>query len=98
REQVLVTWNETSADYQRETCIHTLFEQQVERTPNATAVSFKGEEVSYRELNMRANQLAHYLRAQGVTVGEPVGLCVERSPEMVVGMLGVLKAGGGYVP
>jgi len=75
-----------------------LFEQQVERTPNATAVIFKGEEVSYSELNARANQLAYFLRVQGMRVGEPVGLCVERSVEMVVGMLGVLKAGGGYVP
>ncbi len=98
REQVLVRWNETKAEYPRETCIHELFEQQVERTPEATAVIFRGEELSYRELNARANQLAHYLRERGVSAGEPVGLCVERSVEMVVGMLGVLKAGGGYVP
>jgi amino acid adenylation domain-containing protein len=91
-------WNETSAEYPRETCIHELFEQQVERTPAATAVIFGAEELSYNDLNRRANQLAHYLRKHGVSAGEPVGLCLERSPEMVVGMLGVLKAGGGCVP
>ncbi|HET7287661.1 MAG TPA: condensation domain-containing protein, partial [Pyrinomonadaceae bacterium] len=84
REQVLVTWNETSAEYPREKCIHELFEQQVDQTPAATAVIFGDEELSYAELNRRANQLAHYLRARGVSAGEPVGLCVERSLEMVV--------------
>ena len=98
REQLLVKWNETSAEYPREACIHELFEQQVERTPEAIAVSFGAAELSYRELNERANQLAHYLREHGVRADQPVGLCVERSVEMVVGMLGVLKAGGGYVP
>ncbi|HEY3579053.1 MAG TPA: amino acid adenylation domain-containing protein, partial [Pyrinomonadaceae bacterium] len=98
REQVLVQWNETGAEYPRESCIHELFEQQVQQTPAATAVHFGGEQLSYRELNARANQLAHYLREQGVGAGEPVGLCVERSLEMVIGILGVLKAGGGYVP
>src|SRR5687767_12950868 len=98
REQMLVKWNETSAEYPRAMCIHELFEQQVERTPEAIAVIFGEEELSYRELNERANQLAHYLRAGGVSAEQRVGLCVERSLEMVVGMLGVLKAGGGYVP
>src|SRR5207302_8719651 len=98
REQVLMRWNETNAEYPRETCIQELFEQQVERTPAGTAVIFGGEELSYQELNARANQLARYLRERGVSAGQPVGLCVERSLEMVVGMLGVLKAGGGYVP
>ncbi|HEY3580147.1 MAG TPA: amino acid adenylation domain-containing protein, partial [Pyrinomonadaceae bacterium] len=98
REQVLVQWNETNAEYPRETCIHELFEQQVQQTPSATAVHFDGAQLSYRKLNARANQLAHYLRERGVRAGEPVGLCVERSLEMVIGILGVLKAGGGYVP
>src|SRR5688500_6876823 len=98
REQLLVRWNETSAEYPRAMCIHELFEQQVERTPEAIAVIFGEEELSYRELNERANQLAHYLRAGGVSAEQRVGLCVERSLEMVVGMLGVMKAGGGYVP
>src|SRR5688572_7909671 len=98
QEQMLVKWNETSAEYPRAMCIHELFEQQVERTPEAIAVIFGEEELSYRELNERANQLAHYLRAGGVSAEQRVGLCVERSLEMVVGMLGVMKAGGGYVP
>src|SRR5688500_18348855 len=98
REQMVVRWNETSAEYPRAMCIHALFEQQVERTPEAIAVIFGEEELSYRELNERANQLAHYLRAGGVSAEQRVGLCVERSLEMVVGMLGVMKAGGGYVP
>src|SRR5688572_18734500 len=98
REQMLVRWNETSAEYPRAMCIHELFEQQAERTPEAIGVIFGEEELSYRELNERANQLAHYLRAGGVSAEQRVGLCVERSLEMVVGMLGVMKAGGGYVP
>jgi amino acid adenylation domain-containing protein/non-ribosomal peptide synthase protein (TIGR01720 family) len=96
--QQLLEWNDTSAEYSRETCIHELFEQQVEWTPASTAVIFGSEELSYRELNARANQLAHYLCERGVSAGELVGLCAERSLEMVVGMLGVLKAGSGYVP
>ena len=79
REQVVVKWNETNAEFPSETCIHEQFEQQVERTPQATAVIFNGEELSYQELNARANQLAHYLRERGANVGEPIGLCVERS-------------------
>src|SRR5882724_4190096 len=79
-------------------CIHRLFEAQVERTPEAPAVCHEEQTVSYRELNERANRLAHYLRGKGVGAEELVGICMERSVEMVVGLLGILKAGGAYVP
>ncbi len=98
REQLLVEWNQTAREYPRERCVHELFEEQAERAPEAVAIVYGGEEVSYRELNRRANQLAHYLREQGVGPEVMVGLCVERSVEMVVGLLGILKAGGAYVP
>ncbi|MGK7872420.1 MAG: amino acid adenylation domain-containing protein [Xenococcaceae cyanobacterium] len=97
RRKILVEWNETQLDYPKE-CIHKLFEAQVERTPNAVAVIFENEQLTYRELNDRANQLAHYLQAQGVGPEVLVGLCMERSLEVVVGFLGILKAGGAYVP
>jgi amino acid adenylation domain-containing protein len=96
--QQLVQWNDTARDYPTEKCVHELIEAQVERTPDAVAVVYEGEELSYRELNARANRLAHYLRAQGVGPDSLVGLCVERSFEMLVGILGILKAGGAYVP
>ena len=95
--QLLYEWNDTHTAIPS-ICIHHLFEQQVELTPEAIAVISEGEQLSYRELNRRANQLAHYLRAQGVGAETLVGLSVERSVEMVVGLLGVLKAGGAYVP
>jgi amino acid adenylation domain-containing protein len=98
REQLLVAWNDTKTDYPKDKCIHELFEEQVERTPDAVAVVFEEEQLTYRELNARANQLAHYLQKQGVGPDMLVGLCVERSLEMIVGLLGVLKAGGAYVP
>src|SRR5205085_12613633 len=79
-------------------CIHELFEAQVKRTPEATAVVFGSERVSYDELNRRANRLAHYLRNNGVKPEERVGICAERDVEMVVALLAVLKAGGAYVP
>ena len=79
-------------------CIHQLFEAQVERTPEAVAVSYQDMQLTYRHLNQRANQLAHYLRKLGVGPEVLVGLCVERSPDMLVGLLGILKAGGAYVP
>jgi amino acid adenylation domain-containing protein len=79
-------------------CIHHFFEQQVERTPEAVAVVFEEQQLTYRELNCRANQLAHYLRTLGVKPEVLVGICVERSLEMIVGLLGILKAGGAYVP
>src|SRR5438093_2065028 len=97
REQLLVEWNATQADYPQG-CLHQLFEAQVARTPGATAVVFEDEQLSYRQLNEEANQLAHYLKKCGVGPEVLVGICVERSLEMVVGLLGILKAGGAYVP
>ncbi|WP_220634945.1 non-ribosomal peptide synthetase [Georgfuchsia toluolica] len=79
-------------------CVHELFEQQVARTPDAVAVVFGERQLSYRQLNERANQVAHYLRRRGVGPEVLVGVCLERSPEMVVGLLGVLKSGAAYVP
>ncbi|NLS92893.1 MAG: amino acid adenylation domain-containing protein [Planctomycetaceae bacterium] len=98
RHQLLVEWNDTATDYPRDKCIHQLFEEQVERTPDAVAVVFEGEQLTYRELNRRANQLAHHLRELGVERETLVAICVERSLEMIVGLLGILKAGGAYVP
>ena len=85
-------------EYPREKCVHELFEEQVRRSPEATAVVFEEEELSYGELNARANRLAHYLRELGVKPDERVAICVERGFEMIVGLLAILKAGGGYVP
>jgi hypothetical protein len=98
REQLLYGWNDTDVEYPGERCVHELFEAQVERTPDAVAVVFEGASLSYGELNRRANQVAHHLRELGVRPDERVALCIERSLEMVVGLLGVLKAGGAYVP
>jgi amino acid adenylation domain-containing protein len=96
--QVLVEWNDTKKNYPRDKCIHQLFEAQVERSPDAIAVVSEDQQLTYRELNGRANQLAHYLQELGVRAEVLVGLCVERSLEMVIGVLGILKAGGAYVP
>src|SRR2546430_766692 len=82
----------------RNSCVHELFEEQAERTPDAVAVVFEAEHLTYRELNARANQLGHYLRARGVGAEVLVGICVDRSLEMIVGLLGILKAGGSYLP
>ena len=79
-------------------CVHQLFEEQAARTPHAVAVVYENEELSYGELNRQANRLAHYLRELGVRPDMRVALCVERSLEMIVGLLAVLKAGGAYVP
>ena len=97
-DQLIVQWNNTEADYPKESCLHELFEAQVERTPDAIALEFDGQQLSYAKLNARANQLGRYLRGRGVGPGKLVGICVERSLEMVVGLLGILKAGGAYVP
>jgi amino acid adenylation domain-containing protein len=98
RHQLLVEWNDTQTNYPQDKCIHQLFEAQVERTPDAVAVVFEDQQLTYLELNRRANQLAHYLRSLGVGPDVLVGICVERSLDMVVGLLGILKAGGAYVP
>ncbi len=98
RHQLLVEWNNTQTDYSTEWCIHELFEAQVERTPDAIAVVFEDTYLTYRELNARANQLAHHLREVGVGPEVLVGIYMERSLEMVVGILGILKAGGAYMP
>lgn len=89
---------EASISYSSPLCLHHRFEFQASHTPEATALSFGQERLTYRELNQRANQVAHYLQRLGVGPGTLVGLCLERSPEMVIAMLGVLKAGGAYVP
>ncbi|MDC3961542.1 non-ribosomal peptide synthetase [Polyangium jinanense] len=94
----LSTWNETAMEVPRDRCVHELFEAQVARTPDAVAVVFEDRALTYRALDERANQLAHHLRSLGVGPEVLVGLCVERSAEMVVGVLGILKAGGAYVP
>ncbi len=98
RHQLLIDWNNTTKEYPFDKCIHQLFEEQVERSPDAVAVVFEGEQLTYQQLNARANQLAHYLQSLGVGPEVLVGICVERSLEMVVGLLGILKAGGAYVP
>ena len=98
RQQLLIEFNDTAAEFPQDVCLHQLIEQQVARTPEQVAVVFEGEEVSYREFNERANQLAHHLRSLGVTAESRVGILLERSVEMVVALLGVLKAGGAYVP
>jgi amino acid adenylation domain-containing protein len=96
--KLLVEWNQTQQDYSQNLCIHQLFEAQVEQTPDAVAVIFKDQQLTYRELNAKANQLAHHLQALAVKPETLVGICVERSLEMIVGLLGILKAGGAYVP
>ncbi|WP_430014744.1 MupA/Atu3671 family FMN-dependent luciferase-like monooxygenase [Microcystis protocystis FBCC-A270] len=98
RQQLLVDWNNTKTDYPQDQCIHQLFEAQVERTPDAIAVVFETQQLTYSELNCRANQLAHYLQKLGVKPDELVGICLERSLDMIVGLLAILKVGGAYVP
>lgn len=98
REQLLAEWNNTSTNYPRKACVHHLFEAQVARTPDSVAVVFENSRLTYRELNARGNQLARYLVKLGVGPYVLVGICVERSLEMIVGLLGILKAGGAYVP
>ncbi|ELP56284.1 tubC protein [Microcystis aeruginosa TAIHU98] len=98
QKQLLVDWNQTQADYPQDLCIHQLFEAQVERTPEAIAVVFEEQSLTYSELNCLANQLAHYLQKLGVKPDELVGICLERSLDMIVGLLAILKVGGAYVP
>jgi amino acid adenylation domain-containing protein len=96
--RLLVELNETTAPFSEDKCVHQLFEEQVERAPDAIAVSLGKEELSYRELNLRANKLARYLREMGVGPEVLVGIFTDRSLEMLVGLLAVLKAGGAYLP
>ena len=98
RTQLVQDWNATEATWPSHACVHQLFEQQVERTPDAPAVRFGGESLSYRELNYRANALAHHLRGQGIGPDSIVGVCLERSFDMVTAVLGALKAGAAYLP
>ncbi|MBD2412761.1 amino acid adenylation domain-containing protein [Nostoc calcicola FACHB-3891] len=98
RQQLLVEWNQTQADYPQQTCIHQLFEARVERSPDAVAAIFADRQITYHELNARANQLARHLQALGVGADVLVGICVERSLEAIVALLAVLKAGGAYIP
>ncbi len=97
REQ-LERWNQTSRDYPRDKTLAALFEEHAASTPNAVAVEYEGQELKYGDLNRQANQLAHHLRALGVKPDTPVAVCVDRSLEMIVGLLAVMKAGGAYVP
>ncbi|MEZ4867746.1 MAG: amino acid adenylation domain-containing protein [Caldilineaceae bacterium] len=98
RQQLLIEWNQTGADYPDYLCIHQLFEAQAVRTPNALAVIFNQQALTYGELNAQANQVAHYLQQLGVQPNMLVGICMERSLEMLIGLLGILKAGAAYVP
>ncbi|MCB0168065.1 MAG: amino acid adenylation domain-containing protein, partial [Anaerolineae bacterium] len=98
QQQIVIEWNDTATDYPLDNGFHHLFEAQAERTPHAVAVVYQTQQLTYRQLNRQANQLAHHLQALGIGPETPVGLWVERSPEMLVGLLGILKAGGAYVP
>ncbi|MEH1855169.1 MAG: amino acid adenylation domain-containing protein [Nostoc sp.] len=97
-QQLLVEWNNTETDYPQNKCIHQLFEAQVEKTPSNIAVIFENQKLTYQELNDQANKLAHYLQKIGVKPEVIVGVCMKRSPEMLIALLAILKAGGAYVP
>ena len=96
--QLLVDWNATQTPYPSDTCVHQLFEAQAANTPDQVALLFEEETLTYDALNRQANQVAHYLQSLGVGPGVFVGICLERSPQMMVALLGILKAGGAYVP
>jgi non-ribosomal peptide synthetase component F len=98
RQTLLVRFNDTAADYRTDSCINEWFEQHAAATPDRIATVFEDQRLTFGELNARANQLAHYLRQQGVVPESKVGIYLERSPEVIIGMLGILKAGGAYVP
>ncbi|MEH1952594.1 amino acid adenylation domain-containing protein [Nostoc sp.] len=98
QQELLVEWNQTHREYPAKECIHKLFAAQVERSPDAVAIQQEGQQLTYRQLSDRANQLAHHLQSLGVKPETLVGICVERSLEMIVGLLGILKAGGAYIP
>ncbi|MBD2559799.1 MULTISPECIES: non-ribosomal peptide synthetase [Nostoc] len=98
RQQLLIEFNQTKTDYSPDKCIHYLFEQQADLTPDKIAVVFEDQQITYAELNTKANQLAHYLQQLGVRPDVLVGLFAERSLELIIGILGILKAGGAYLP
>ncbi|HEY0604396.1 MAG TPA: amino acid adenylation domain-containing protein, partial [Herpetosiphonaceae bacterium] len=98
REQIVVAWNATAVSYPTEPCLHELIVAQVARTPDAAAVVFEDQQLSYAELNARANQLAHALQARGVGPEVRVGVCLDRSLDLVIALVAILKAGGAYVP
>ncbi len=98
RHQILWEWNDTDTEYPTDKCVHHLFEEQAERTPDAVAVVSENRQVTYSELNARANRLAHHLMSLGVGPEAPVGICMERCAEVIMGLLGILKAGGAYLP
>ncbi|MGB7710574.1 MAG: amino acid adenylation domain-containing protein [Microcoleus sp.] len=98
RDQLLIEWNKTQTEYPKDKCIHQLFEEQVKLIPNAIAVVFEEQQLTYLELNQKANQVARHLHSLGVKPDALVGICVERSLAMIIGLLGILKAGGAYVP
>jgi non-ribosomal peptide synthetase component F len=98
RHQLLVEFNNTQTDYPQGKCIHQLFEEQVQQTPDKIAVVFEDKQLTYAELNARANQLAHYLQKLGVVPDMPVGIYAERSLDIIIALLGILKSGGAYLP
>ncbi len=98
RRLLLQTWNETESDFPNNVCVHERFEEIADRFPSHPATEFDGSTLSYRELNQRANELAEKLRASVVGPGDPIGICAENSPELIVGILAILKAGGAYLP
>jgi amino acid adenylation domain-containing protein len=98
RRQILVEWNDTKADFPKNLCAHQLIEEQARKTPDAIALVWGDQQLTYSELERRANQLAHYLRKHGVGSETRVVICVERSLEMVIGVLGIMKSGGAYIP
>ena len=98
RQRLLVDWNDTQTGYPRDLCIHDLFQEQVKRTPKAIALQYEDQSLTYKELDKRSDELAKILIAQGVKPGSLVGIFTNRSLDMMVGLLGVLKAGGAYLP
>ncbi|MBN3895575.1 MAG: amino acid adenylation domain-containing protein [Nostoc sp. NOS(2021)] len=98
RHQLLIEWNDTAINYPKYKCTHHLFEEQVKRTPNAIALVFENQQLTYQQLNRRANQLAHHLQKLGVKPEVAVGICLERSLDMLVALLAIFKAGGAYIP
>ena len=98
RQKILVEWNQTERDYPRNKCMHHLFEEQVQQSPDARAVLCAGKSLTYSDLNTQANQLARELKVLGVGPEVLVGVCLNRSCEMLVALFGILKAGGAYVP